>query len=559
MRYFKTHQLYCLIICVILVNSFGLFFPVIRNDDPTLYASIAKNMILNHDWINLTYHGAPWLDKPHFPFWVTAVSFSIFGINSFAYLLPGFIFSLLGGLYTYRLAKELYNNDIGLIAAIIYLSSFHILLSSIDVRAEAYLLGTIMPACFYWYKYDQVTSYRSLLLGALFTACAMMSKGIFVLLTISSGLVTLWVYRREYTNFTRIKWLFALVLSFLLILPELISLYIQFDSHSSEGVVNGIHISGLKWFFWDSQFGRFFNSGPITQIGSSSFTHYFFFIHTFLWSFLPWSIIFIVAIISWYRIDSAKRGDLENAKWYYLLGSFIPTFIIFSISRFQLDYYINILLPFAAIMCATWFFRHRVSNSGNIHKVFYFQIWFSVLLIFTVIMLSIFVFGTNHIMMIGFGGLIILIIFILFIHQDDLTKSILYPVMAISLVFIFVMLINGRLCARYDAGYQAALYLNKRDLKVVDYNVYSLSLEFHSKNHYQVVDDNLDHLKQVSVPYYALIKEKDLSSVTSVLRAHKVLVVDHINGTTVDVVFMYLLSRPLLDEALSHYLIIEVK
>jgi 4-amino-4-deoxy-L-arabinose transferase-like glycosyltransferase len=133
--------------------------------------------------------GQDWLDKPHFPFWITALSFKIFGINSFAYILPGFIFNLIGAYYTYKLANYLYKNqDIALLSTLIYLTIFHLMISAIDVRAEAYLLGQIIPAVYYWLNYDDKFSWKYLLLGAFFTGLALMTKGIFVVITIVSGI-----------------------------------------------------------------------------------------------------------------------------------------------------------------------------------------------------------------------------------------------------------------------------------------------------------------------------------------------------------------------------------
>jgi len=173
----------------ILANLSGMFSPMLSSDDPYFYAMIAKNMLINNDWINLSYAGQGWLDKPHLPFWLTALSFKLFGINAVAYALPGFIFHLIGAFYTYQLAKYLYDRKTALIALVIYLTTLHLMLSAIDVRAEAYLLGTIIPAVYYWLKYDnsETLKLRYLLLGSLFTALAMMTKGPFVVITIFSA------------------------------------------------------------------------------------------------------------------------------------------------------------------------------------------------------------------------------------------------------------------------------------------------------------------------------------------------------------------------------------
>src|SRR6185437_8842248 len=357
------------------------------------------------------------------------------------------------------------------------------------------------------------------------------------------------------------KWLIALLLSFIFIIPELIALYIQFDMHPEKHIFGLTRVSGIKWFFWDSQFGRFFNNGPIIHSGSTSFSHYFFFIHTFLWSFLPWSLVLIVAIFDYCRKNSEIR--LGNpSSFYYLVGSFLPTFILFSIAKFQLDYYTNILIPFAAILCANWFVNYRISKPNDTHRIFYVQIWFAVILVIGVIWLSIFVFGHGSILAISLTGLLMLVLFIMFTHQNDLSKAILYPVLAICLVFVFMLLIYGRIYIKYDAGYLAARYINMQpqQLQVIDYDVNSLTLEFHSKNKFIRVGDSASELNKLARPYYVFLKADDLSKLQLAVAPNKLSVLTGINGVAIDVVMANLLSRPRLDQQmLLHYLVVKVE
>ncbi|MDQ5922216.1 MAG: hypothetical protein QG673_2275, partial [Pseudomonadota bacterium] len=64
-----------LILLTILVNFSGMLHPILRNDDPVLYANIAKHIVLSGDWVNLIFNQTDWLDKPHLLFWITSVSF----------------------------------------------------------------------------------------------------------------------------------------------------------------------------------------------------------------------------------------------------------------------------------------------------------------------------------------------------------------------------------------------------------------------------------------------------------------------------------------------------
>src|ERR1700733_5570240 len=100
----KTFALFMLI--GIALNA-TCFFSNILEPDGALYATIAKHIAITNDWLNLFSNGADWLDKPHLPFWLTAISFKLFGISSFSYKLPSFICWLVGVFYCYKLSAKI--------------------------------------------------------------------------------------------------------------------------------------------------------------------------------------------------------------------------------------------------------------------------------------------------------------------------------------------------------------------------------------------------------------------------------------------------------------------
>ncbi len=91
--------LYFFIALAVLVNFSGLFVPLM-DPDAGVYASVSKNMLLRNNYWELHFQGNDWLDKPHFPFWITAFFFKLFGIHTWTYKLPGVLFVLLGAYYT---------------------------------------------------------------------------------------------------------------------------------------------------------------------------------------------------------------------------------------------------------------------------------------------------------------------------------------------------------------------------------------------------------------------------------------------------------------------------
>jgi 4-amino-4-deoxy-L-arabinose transferase-like glycosyltransferase len=284
-----------LIIIGIVVNASGLLLPILEPDG-ALYATLAKNMVLRGDYINLFVDGKDWLDKPHFPFWITAFSFKIFGINSFAYKLPALLFWLAGAWYTYAFANKLYNKQTAQWALLIYLSVEHLIISNNDVRAEPYLTGLMIGTAYYYYLAYRSNKWKYYIAGSLLLAFAIMTKGIFIACMVMAGFFIDWIIKKEWKQFLNYRWWLSMVLVLLFIMPELISLYLQFDRHPEKLVFAQQNVSGIRFFFWDSQFGRFFNTGPIKGKGDKLF-----YVHTMIWAFLPWSIIFFVLIGSYIK------------------------------------------------------------------------------------------------------------------------------------------------------------------------------------------------------------------------------------------------------------------
>lgn len=617
-------NIYLLIIMTILINSIGLFEPLMRNDDPVLYATIAKHMVLSGDWIDLIFQGQDWLDKPHFPFWLTAISFKIFGINAFAYVLPGFLFNLLGAYYTYRLAKHFYNHEVGLISALIYITSLHLLISAMDVRAEAYLLGEIMPACYYWLIYERNSSVKTLVLASIFTAWAMMTKGLFVVITIFSGIIAVWLYN-EYVNawvrhnvnlklkpegiFVHLymqfrlvlrsltglrhiispKWLLAYLLCLIFILPELAALYLQFDIHPDKVVFGHTHVSGIIWYFWGSQFGRFFNSGPIVNTQGNPL----FFVHTYLWAFLPWSLIFIGSIYNLIKSWRSAIADNEHIggrrKAVYLLASFWITFIMFSATKFQLDHYTNIIMPFAAIICARYLYiaqqavyslnskTQLTMSASNEEKIVINSLTkYNPFLASGLVKLTKFQTGINILLLSLNAGIIVylfrlslwscfavipLITLISIISSKSrlsyLKQNLIYSTLAICSVFILVLIVNGKVYKDYDVGYNVAQIINQQQkLPVYDLNVRELALEFNLHYPYFIVKNFTDLPTQGN--YYVFMRQHDWQTYAGRPQIKdKFVLSDKFCGNTIDKIIPHYADKSQLKKYLECFVVVK--
>ena len=120
----------------------GLFVPLMDNDSGH-HADIALHMYLTGNYVDLVDQAGDYLDKPHLHFWLCAFSYKIFGVTTFAYKFPSFLFTLLGIYSVYRLGEILYSNEIGKLSALILASSFAFILANNDVRMDAILTACI--------------------------------------------------------------------------------------------------------------------------------------------------------------------------------------------------------------------------------------------------------------------------------------------------------------------------------------------------------------------------------------------------------------------------------
>ena len=466
----------------ILLNATGLFIDILEPDS-ALYAYIAKHIALTNDWVNLFGDGHDWLDKPHLPFWLSALSYKCFGITAFAYKLPAFICWLLGVLYTYKLASAIYDENTARLSVITYISALHTILSNFDVRAEAFLTAFIVAAVYHIYKAMSGKWHLHILMAALYCALAVMTKGIFVLVTIASGFIFYWIYTKQFKQLLQLKWWLLAVLTLLFITPELYCLYLQFDMHPEKIVFGQTNVSGIKFFFWDSQFGRFFNNGPIKGSGDI-----FFFLHTFLWAFLPWPLITCLAVFAFFR----KLRNSINKEWLIIVGGLLFTFIMFSVSKFQLPHYIVIIFPQFAIVTADYLLSIR---SSRVMKRF--NITQAAVYIIAVV----FVLGTTYIYGIPnwyiplLFTVIVTAIFIFIFKRNDLAalagKNACFSV----LVFLFLNIQFYPSLMQYQAGMLAGKWLNKNDTAntAIMYRCSSYSFEFYT-NAMVVRGNSLDSL-----------------------------------------------------------------
>ena len=379
------------LLLIILVYLAGMFVTLFEYDSAQ-FAVMAMRMVQENDFINLFKGPEEYLDKPHMHYWLAALSFKIFGLYDWAYRIPGILATLLGAYSCFGLGRLLYNREVGKIASLIFMTAQTIMLSNIDVRTDAVLTGFTAFAIWQLATYIEKNSLKHLLLGAFGAGIAFSTKGQIALLVIGLPILCHLGYNNKWKLLFSWKVLVALAVFGLTISPILYSYYLQFDLHPEKIIRGKDHRSGILFILWEQSFERLSGEG----VGKNS-SDYFFFFHTFLWVFLPWTIFGLVAY--WTRVKALYKTKFkrDSGLEFLTIGGITLIFLIISFAQFKLPHYLNIMIPLFAVLSAS--FMQDLINSAKEKKMKVFlglQTFILSLVCITSILICFFVFKISN-------------------------------------------------------------------------------------------------------------------------------------------------------------------
>jgi 4-amino-4-deoxy-L-arabinose transferase-like glycosyltransferase len=88
-------QSFGLVAAIVVVYIISGFVDVMEVD-AAQYASIAREMLERGEYLQVTNRYVDYLDKPPLLFWLSALSFKVFGISNVAFKLPSLLFAIVG-------------------------------------------------------------------------------------------------------------------------------------------------------------------------------------------------------------------------------------------------------------------------------------------------------------------------------------------------------------------------------------------------------------------------------------------------------------------------------
>lgn len=331
-----------------LVYFFNLFIDVMEADAGQ-YAAISLEMFRTGSFLEIYHRGADYLDKPPLLFWLSSLSFNLFGVSNFSYKLPAVLILLLGIYSTYRFTLLWYDKKKAVFAALILCSTQAFFLMTNDIRTDGLLTGFVIFSLWQLSLFLRNEKFVHLMLGAIGIACALMTKGPIGLVIVGLAMWGDFILKRNWKAIFKWEWILMVVVIGILLLPMCYGLYQQFDLHPEKEVYGLQGPSGLRFFFWTQSFGRI--TGELYWKDDTGF---FYFFHTILWDFQPWILLLIPAL--WKKIIDLIKDKFRvetSAEWISMCGFLFP-FLALSTSGYKLPHYIFPLFPFLAIITADY-------------------------------------------------------------------------------------------------------------------------------------------------------------------------------------------------------------
>ncbi len=482
---------YRFFIClIVLVYIMGMFVTLFENDSAQ-FAVMAMRMVQENDFLSLFKGPEEYLDKPHMHYWLAAISYKIFGIHDWAYRIPGILATLLGAYSCFGLGKLLYNKDVGRYASLIFMTAQTIVLANIDVRTDAVLTGFAIFAIWQLVAFIEKDSLKNIALGAFGAGMAFSTKGQIALVVIGVSLLCHLAYTRKWQRLLSWKLLVALLVFAITISPMLYAYYNQFDLHPEKVIRGKDHRSGIFFIFWEQSFERMSGEG----VGKNS-SDFFFFFHTFLWVFLPWTVLALIGYWNQLKIFWQAKFAYKPNLEFLTLGGISILFLLISFAQFKLPHYMNILMPLYAILSAAFLYTLCQQEKLKMAKVILgFQYFILGLVVVFALLVSFYVFPLGH-----WYGYALLIAVLLLVFYFIGKKEVIYARIA-TVAILGSVLLNGVMNTQfypklleYQGGSSMAEKVKEKNIPVDEiYKIttrHTWALDFYNQNPVNIISVN---------------------------------------------------------------------
>lgn len=333
------------------LGGFGSFGILDNNEG--LYAEIPREMLASHDWrlwVIPHLNGLPYMEKPPLLYWLTALSFALFGETEWAARMVPALSSLSCVALLLWFGKAAKRSQAGRLAALMFVSGAGVMAMSHVLMFDMLLTALLTAALMCAWRYLQEAKPAFLRWSYAFIALALLAKGLVAL--VLYGLVVggfLLTGERSVGGLLRActKWFEPGAL--------LVFIAIAAPWHIAASITEPV----FAWFYFVNEHVlRFLGRREPHDYYSGSWWYYLprMAIYLFPWSFLLFGLIGTRRR----QADSTQRSLSR-----FLLIAWLAPLVFFSVSSAKANYYLVAVMPFAAFHLAVVLEDRAFLSSGT--------------------------------------------------------------------------------------------------------------------------------------------------------------------------------------------------
>lgn len=331
------------------------------HSDEGRYALLGLEMFRSGDWITPRLNGLLYFEKPVFQYWMTALSFTVFGVNDFAARMWPALSGFLSVVVVYFTAQRLWTERAAVFAAAVTGSSVWIIgnahFLTVDMGLTFFL--TLTACGFLLAQRDEAAPAEQrwgMWLAWAAMAGATLSKGLIGILIPGATLFLYSLWCWHWQPWRKMQWVSGLVIFFALAAPWFV-------------LVSQRNPDFAHFFFIHEHFERFLTTQH-KRVGA-----WWYFFPILFVGFLPWTTYLPVLLQA-----AVKRTTAQFQTQRFMLVWLVFTFVFFSRSGSKLPSYILPMFPVLGLMLGRYLDQAATAAQIRRHLWLPSLIWLAALL-----------------------------------------------------------------------------------------------------------------------------------------------------------------------------------
>lgn len=310
---------YILILAVVFLYFHNLGLNQVWQPNEAFYADASKNMLKTGDFLTPIYNGELRLNKPPMTYWLTALSFLLFGINEFALRFFQAIAGLGTGLITYLFGRKFGKEETALYSFLALTLSFQFIANARYTSPEVLFTFFITLSLYLWYLSYERKDNLLFFLALTASTFAVLTKGP-AGFALPAAVIFIYLLITDPKELLKVRYYIG-------------TLYVV--------------LTGGWWFLYQylvnrEEFLEVFLKENIKRIYALQKDPIYFYALDINVSFLPYSFIFYAALF--WTLKNRKRELLFPLVWFFTI------FVLFSLVKMKIPVYIMPAFPAMAIV-----------------------------------------------------------------------------------------------------------------------------------------------------------------------------------------------------------------